>query len=255
MTRCAFVAPSCRFFAVEVRHLRAGDSVLLSYYPDEKKSSNVKEAGESVPLQSIAHVSLMASSGRLPLYLAVGSNIEERLRRELQSYADVLLEVETPSRVYFLRADTKREACMWVAGLQRLCGLPVDVHWPADLRELPKPLPSVVAARLADGSLDPALRSALPAALGAQGEAVRRVSAAGLASTSRTVEAAAAAAASELARKQEEVTAAAARHAAAQAEAAETLSWRTCCCCQRSRSWGWCERPSRGAGWAARRVV
>lgn len=112
-----------RFFVVEIRHLRKGPEAFFSYYPDEKRSNNIKEAGDSpVLLQTITHISLsawcrpstlanvsyepfnttylvvVATSGRLPLYLAAGSRVDERLRRELQNYADVLFEVETPQR-------------------------------------------------------------------------------------------------------------------------------------------------------------
>ena len=44
---------------VETRQLRTGPETFLSYYPDEKRSSNIKEAGDSpVLLQTLTHVSL-----------------------------------------------------------------------------------------------------------------------------------------------------------------------------------------------------
>lgn len=52
-------ANACRFFVVETRQLRTGPETYLSYYPDEKRSSNIKEAGDSpVLLQTLTHVSL-----------------------------------------------------------------------------------------------------------------------------------------------------------------------------------------------------
>ena len=70
------LAPPCthycraspRFFVVETRQLRTGPQAFFSYYPDEKRSSNIKEAGDSpVLLQEVMHISLSETAKVEPL--------------------------------------------------------------------------------------------------------------------------------------------------------------------------------------------
>jgi hypothetical protein len=146
-----------RYFVVERRRSKSGMDWYFSYFKDEAKTDNVKEAGDSVALQHISHVSLLAASGRLGLYTSTSSLMDDRFKKELTANKDLVLEVETPARAYFLRAETRHELMRWTSGLQQMSGLIVDTPWPADLGPA-LPIPGqVLQARLLDGSLSPVI--------------------------------------------------------------------------------------------------
>jgi hypothetical protein len=143
-----------RFFAVEERLARGGGMDLyFTYYPDKATASkSIAAAGDAVLLSDLMHVSCMRSSGRLALYTSAASTMPSACKEELRTCAALVLEVETPSRPYFLLAATELELLTWAATLQRLAALKVDPIYFGQLPEVP---PSVVQQRRIDGSLCP----------------------------------------------------------------------------------------------------
>lgn len=146
---------ACRFFTVEERRTKLGASWYFAYYSDAKAARNVKDAGSAVLLHNISHVSLLASSGRFVLYVSPSSTLSERAKKELSSHKDLVIEVETPERVYFLRAENRHDLLYWAAGLQHMAGLPMDVKWPTAPSTLPRAPRSVLEGRAAAGTLLP----------------------------------------------------------------------------------------------------
>ena len=146
-----------RFVTIEERVV-AGGSIepFFTYYKDmQSANKSVSAAGDSVRLADISHVSCLSLSGRLPLYLASAS-MNDRCLAELNKCAAFILEVETPKRPYFLRADTERELFIWCATLQRLAALPVS---PAYKDQLPRLLPVVVEVRRLNNTIDPLIEA------------------------------------------------------------------------------------------------
>jgi hypothetical protein len=142
-----------RFVVVEERTTRGGREAFFSYYADEPTASDVRSAREAVPLCDVMHVSPLAGGPRLGLYMGASSSMDARARNELSLHKELTIEVEVPSRIYFLRAEGRADMLMWASGLQRLCALRVDAPWPAHLGP-PLTVPdSVIAARRAAGTL------------------------------------------------------------------------------------------------------
>ena len=131
-----------RFVVVEERVTRAGKECFFSYYLDEKSANDVRAAKEAVPLQDIMHVSPLAS-GRMNLYMSKISKLDARSKGELLQHKDLIVEVEVPFRIYFLRAEGRADMLKWAAGLQRLSGLRVEAPWPVHLGPLP-PIPALI---------------------------------------------------------------------------------------------------------------
>ncbi|RYG44954.1 hypothetical protein EON67_11170, partial [archaeon] len=152
---CCVRVHACRFFTVEERRTKLGASWYFAYYSDAKAARNVKDAGSTVLLHNISHVSLLASSGRFVLYVSPSSTLSERAKKELSAHKDLVIEVETPERVYFLRAENRHDLLYWAAGLQHMAGLPMDVKWPTAPSTLPRAPRSVLEGRAAAGTLLP----------------------------------------------------------------------------------------------------
>jgi hypothetical protein len=141
-----------RFVVVEERLTRAGKECFFSYYIDEKSANDVRSAREAVPLQDIMHVSPL-STGRLNLYMSRISKLDARSKGELLQHKDLIVEVEVPFRIYFLRAEGRADMLMWAAGLQRLSGLRVEAPWPAHLGSLPSVPKLIIEHRKVSGTL------------------------------------------------------------------------------------------------------
>lgn len=150
-----------RFFVVEERRLKSGTEIFLSYYPDESKVNNVKEAGDAVPLSDVMHIGVLSTSPRLGLYMAASSSMDVKARQELTLHKELTIEVETPGRIYFLRAEGRHDMLRFASGLQRLCGLRVDVPWPADCGPLLPLQPVIIEARRQAGTLPPEVEIAM----------------------------------------------------------------------------------------------
>jgi len=71
------------------------------------------------------------------------SKLDARSKGELLQHKDLIVEVEVPFRIYFLRAEGRAEMLKWAAGLQRLSGLRVEAPWPVHLGPLP-PIPALI---------------------------------------------------------------------------------------------------------------
>jgi len=141
-----------RFVVVEERLTRVGKECFFSYYIDEKSANDVRAAREAVPLQDIMHVSPL-STGRLNLYMSRISKLDARSKGELLQHKDLIVEVEVPFRIYFLRAEGRADMLMWAAGLQRLSGLRVEAPWPAHLGALPSVPKLIIEHRKVSGTL------------------------------------------------------------------------------------------------------
>ncbi len=128
----------------------------------------MREARDAVSLADVMHVSPLAASPRLGLYMSAGSSMDRTTRDELTAHKELVIEVETPGRVYFLRADIRHDMLMWAVGLQRLAALRVDAdRWPADLGALPKIPACVLQARREAGTLPQEVALALERELAA----------------------------------------------------------------------------------------
>lgn len=157
-----------RFFAVEERLARGGGvDLYFTYYSDMNTATkSVAAAGDAVLLSDVMHVSCLRNSGRLALYTSAASSMPAACKDELRRCAALVLEVETPSRPYFLLAATELELLTWTATLQRLAALRVDPPYHGSLPPVPL---SVVRLRRADGSLPPDVAAELDAQSAAPG--------------------------------------------------------------------------------------
>lgn len=146
-----------RFWVVEERVTKAGPEVFFSYYHGESKANNVKDAGDSVNVVEIISVGLLTMP-RLAVYEGPGSTLPPESKQQLKLYRELICEIQTPSRVYFLRCEDRLELARLAGGLQRLSGLAAGEHaisWPVGFGPEPRAPACVLQARKLAGTLPP----------------------------------------------------------------------------------------------------